>query len=150
MENFEKKDDKIRELLAVKPEIKIKESADWVELDVVLPYDCTVSGIIHPRENLKELYIGNFSVPKEFQRHGIGEHLTKILIEEAKRYNATVVRAHVISEGGLRSLMKVLGKENIALHRTSHSPDTIKERLDLDPETIKGENISYDIIGPIG
>lgn len=153
MEEFTQQNQKIWEILKTEPIAEVKAFPNSLRIDIVLPYDCHVSGLIYPHGDIQELYVGNFEVPEEFQRHGIGERLLRILITEAKKMGVNQLRGHVISQGGLRSLIKVLGKSNMSLHE-SRIPDPergylVGKKLDINFEDIKENDIDYDLLSSL-
>jgi hypothetical protein len=134
---------------------KARPEAEWVTYipdkqfgtTISLPHDCRISGTLHylNEEGRARLYIDMFTVNEKIQKGGVGARLLQSFVVEGRKYGATELYGHVTSESALKTLARVLGKENLQFldHHT-------KRKLDLTYEdalkTSKDGRVDFDVV----
>lgn len=97
------------------------------ELEVRLPMNCYVNGMLHPEgyvwmdlykketESGKLFYMRDLWVHDYLRQQGIGTRLVKAVAKEAWKKGADFMLGYFISKGGLRTSAGVFGKENLKM-----------------------------------
>jgi len=103
-ENAEDIQQKLQDIAEAEPTIDVEDGGNF---SVSLPHDCSVTGYILG----DEIYIQFMTVPKAFQKNGIGKRLLKAVYDHAIDQNVDYIAGHITSLGALKLAKQKYGEE---------------------------------------
>ncbi len=142
--NPDNKNRLIEEVAKARPKASWKTYVPDQQYGVVitLPHENFISGTLIDKNNSeRQIYIDMFQVPDELQKQGIGTRLLKLLVAEAKYYDADTLGGHITGDSALKTTAKVFGKENLQFYN-----HVTGKKLDQTYEQALKENPDVNIV----
>ena len=136
-------EEKLLEVERTEPTVDVKLMYGQTMISVELPHGCRGYGIIYAKKHGQiELRLASIKVPEELQGKEIGTRITREILKAARSFNVALLSANTISSGGLRTFVRITGKDNLSFHKPYPHPED-------DPEGAERARMEAEFPRPI-